>query len=83
MVRRNPIRTEAVAFGQALRELRAKAGLSQMRLALDAEIDRAFVGHMERGTKSPGLKTILQLARALGISAAMLIERAEHHLNGK
>lgn len=83
MIRRTTIKTEAGAFGQALREIRSEVGLSQMRLALDAEIDRAFVGHMERGTKSPGLKTILKLAQALGVSSSVLLERTEHHLGRK
>lgn len=83
MARRTTTRTEADAFGSALRELRTKIGVSQMKLALDAEIDRAFVGHMERGTKTPTLRTIMKLSRALGISSSVLLERTEYHLARK
>ena len=65
------------AFGIALREARIARKLSQDELALEAGIDRAYFGHLERATKSPTLKTIEKLTAALQIRPSKLFRRAE------
>jgi len=37
------------ALGDAIRRVRKKQGISQERLALLAEIDRSYIGRVERG----------------------------------
>lgn len=59
-------------FGKRLRELRKAQGFSQEGFALTVELDRTYVGGIERGERNPGLKTILKIAEALGVSAAEL-----------
>lgn len=49
-----------------LRRLRVAKGISQDDLALSADIERAYVGHLERGTKNPTIETLEKLADALG-----------------
>jgi len=51
-------------------------GLSQEKLANMAGIDRAHMGHIERGTVSPSLKKVSQIAKALNVSAESLV--ADH-----
>ncbi len=68
------------AFGAVLRELRRARGLSQERLALEAGYDRSYVGELERGEKSPSLRTIFRLARAIGVSPSALIAAVEARL---
>ncbi|BCO11375.1 SOS-response repressor and protease LexA [Citrifermentans bremense] len=58
-------------------ELRGKKGLSQEKLALEANLDRTFISLLERGLRQPSLKTILELSKVLGVKAAYLIELAE------
>jgi len=70
----------AVAFGRALRRERVRAGLSQEELAFRAKVDRTFVSRAERGERQPALTTVLLLARALGIRAAVLVEATEKDL---
>jgi transcriptional regulator with XRE-family HTH domain len=65
------------AFGEVIRTLRKRKGLSQERLSFEAALDRSYVGHVERATKSPTLRTIYKLAAALGVRATDLISRTE------
>lgn len=59
-------------FGKRLRELRKAQGYSQEGFALAVELDRTYIGGIERGERNPGLKTILRIAEALGVSATEL-----------
>lgn len=65
-----------VALGEAVRHFRAEAGLSQEALALEAEIDRSYLGGIERGEHNVALMNLVKLADALGISVARLIQHA-------
>jgi len=65
------------AFGQAAREIRKEQGLSQEQAALDGGIDRAYLGHIERASKSATLRTIWKMAEALGVPPSAIFLRAE------
>ena len=52
-------------FGYRVRQLRTSLGMSQEKLANMAGIDRAHMGHIERGTVSPSLKKSLKLQKHL------------------
>lgn len=64
-------------FGDHLRQARIDAGMSQERLALDAEMDRTYLSELENNHKSPTLDMLFRLCEALGISASGLIARVE------
>jgi len=70
------------AFGQAVRELRRRRGVSQERLALDHGIDRKYVSGIERGVANPTLAIILQIAEGLDLPPSALFERFERKLHG-
>lgn len=55
------------AFGRNVARLRTERGLSQDKLAEEAEIDRTYVSGIERGVRNPGIKAVLKLAKALGV----------------
>lgn len=59
-------------IGWNLRLLRVARGLSQERLALEAKIDRAYVGRVERGMENVTIGTLEALARALQVPVAAL-----------
>ncbi len=63
-------------FGQALKEARLMAGLSQEELALESELDRTYVSMLERGVKVPTLTTLSKISRSLQISPVQLISRS-------
>ncbi len=59
-------------FGQRLREIRLAHGMSQMQLALAADIDPTYVSAVEQGRRNISLVNINALAATLGISARAL-----------
>ncbi len=61
-------------FGRNLRCYRTRAGLSQEAVAERMGVDRAHVSSMERGQQNVTLFTLWQVAQALGVSAADLIQ---------
>lgn len=67
---------ELVAFGSAVRQRRLALGLSQEALAHEAGIDRSYMSSVERGGQNVGLVLAAQIARALDIRLAELIEAA-------
>jgi transcriptional regulator with XRE-family HTH domain len=64
-------------FGAELKKARETAGLSQEKLAFEAEIDRSYVSLLENDKKSPTLDVLFRICDALGISASELISRVE------
>jgi len=48
-----------------LRRIRVSKGISQDELALRAGVERAYVGHIERGVKNPTVQTLSKLSAAL------------------
>ena len=66
-----------IAFGQAVRRSRQRAGLSQEDMGFEAELDRTYISGVERGVRNPTLKIIFRIARALQVKPSTLIQRAE------
>lgn len=50
-----------------LRELRKKKQITQERLALEANLNRAYVGYIERGERKPSVETLEKLAKVLKV----------------
>ncbi|MGZ9719085.1 helix-turn-helix domain-containing protein [Rhizobium miluonense] len=48
-----------------LRRLRVLRGISQDNLALEANLERSYVGYLERGSKNPTVVTLEKIAVAL------------------
>lgn len=70
------IRQISKCFGRTVRELRLKAGLSQIQLAEKADLNFNFIGSIERGEKLASIESVVRLARGLGLSGAELLRRA-------
>ena len=60
------------AFGQRVRELRTREGLSQDGLAHTSGIHLTSIGRIERGGREPRLTTIMKLAQGLGVEPGEL-----------
>lgn len=61
-----------VCFGNRVRELRKQKGLSQEALALLCDLDRSYIGGVERGERNVSLINIHKISNALNIDAYML-----------
>ena len=62
-----------VSFGLKVREHRKLKKLSQEKLALLCNIDRSYMGRIERGEVNLTIEKIYELAKVLGVSAKDLL----------
>lgn len=65
------------AFGDRMRELRAKKDMSQDALARETDIHPTSIGRLERGGREPKMTTILRLADGLGVEPGELLNRLD------
>lgn len=65
----------AAAFGKRLREIRKSKQISQDKFALLADIDRSYVGRIERGEVNVTLEKVYELALALECDVFDLLPR--------
>lgn len=61
-------------FGEKVKELRQKHGMTQLDLAGLCEVDRITIHRLENGLFAPGLRLIYSLADAFKVKAHELIE---------
>jgi transcriptional regulator with XRE-family HTH domain len=61
-----------VRFGKAVRRKRNKLGVSQEAFADLCELDRTYIGGIERGERNVALINIEKIARALKLSLSEL-----------
>ena len=64
-------------FGEMLRILRTKQGLSQHQLANKLHVDRATISNWEADRRLPDVDTLSNLAKALGVDVSVLLVSAE------
>ncbi|BEP42802.1 MAG TPA: helix-turn-helix transcriptional regulator [Variovorax sp.] len=64
-------------FGVTIRQLREDRGWSQEELAERSDLNRSYVGEIERGRVIPSIVTAQKLATALGINMVGLLMRCE------
>ncbi len=61
-------------FGEKLRILRNRRGLTLRQLADMLDISHSYVGQMERGEKIPNVEMVLKIARIFDVSTDTLIK---------
>ena len=62
-----------VALGVTIRSTRTALNMSQEGLALGADLDRSYVGGIERGEHNVALINIIKIASALKLNASDLL----------
>ena len=65
------------AFGQRVRELRHEREWSQEDLAEEAELDRTYIGGIERGERNLALRNIQRIAETFGMTISELFDGIE------
>lgn len=73
-------RDVVLVCGEVIKAYRKKIDVSQEELAYRANLDRTFVSRVERGLRQPTIKSLLQLAQALEISASELVGKIEEQI---
>lgn len=66
-----------IIFGKVLRNLRKASNKTQEELALDAGLERTYISMLELGQRTPTIKTLIQLSRALKMPVSELIKQFE------
>ena len=61
-------------FGNKIREIRKQQGVSQEGLADLADLDRTYIGGIERGIRNPSLRNIGKIAKALKVKPKELFD---------
>lgn len=61
-------------LGRKIRKLRQDNGLSQEEFAHIADLDRSYIGQIERGSRNIAFSNILKIAQALGVKVSDLTE---------
>lgn len=68
---------ELVTLGEAIRRARTKAGLSQELLAAEAELDRSYMGGVERGEHNLTLMNLCRISIALKMKPSELLTECD------
>lgn len=68
-------------FGEVLRELREKSGLSQEDLGFDSGYHRTYISLLERGHRTPSLEAIFELARALEVEPLEIVRLVQERVS--
>jgi transcriptional regulator with XRE-family HTH domain len=64
-------------LGQAIREARREAGLTQEQLAERADVHWTYLSEIETGRKNPSVAVLRKIAGGLGVKLSEVIARAE------
>lgn len=70
-------RTLGEAVGAEITRLRVACGWSQQKLADELGYTERYIGQLERGTKSPTLRTIADIAEAFSTKPSTILRAAE------
>lgn len=72
--RKTRSREVARHLGENLRRTRRRAGLSQEQVAVRASLHRTEIGLLERGGRVARIDTLIQLAGAMSVAPAELLD---------
>lgn len=61
-------------FGEKLRTLRNRQGLSLRELGKRLDVSHTFVAQIEKGKKTPNVEMVLKISRIFNISTDVLIK---------
>lgn len=67
--------------GMNLKRLRQGVGLSQEELAFDAGLHRTYISGVERGVRNPTVLVLEEIAKALKVPTAELLEEIPRRKN--
>lgn len=63
---------QLIKLGAKIREIRESQGLSQELFAAEAEIDRSYMGSIERGERNIAALNLIKIAKTLNVEVGDL-----------
>ncbi len=64
---------DLIRFGREVRRRRTAQGISQEELGFRAELHRNYIGYVERAEENATVKSVIKIARALGLRPSELV----------
>lgn len=61
-------------LGQIIREKRESKGLTQIEVAEKAQLNRNYIGMVERGERNPSYLSLIKIAKGLAMTVDQLIK---------
>lgn len=61
-------------FGNQVKKLRLEKGLSQEKLAYEADLDRTYIPSIEKGERNVSITVIEKIAKALKVKISVLFD---------
>jgi transcriptional regulator with XRE-family HTH domain len=83
MPRHAKVARVAKVFGPLLRVRRKALDLTQEEFAHRTGLDVSFVSRVERGLTQPSIGVLIQMAKTLGTSSALLMAEVEKTLGSR
>lgn len=65
---------ELLQLGQTIREKREALNLTQVQVAEKAQLDRNYIGMVERGERNPSYLSLIKIANGLDMQVHQLIK---------
>lgn len=59
-------------LGQQIRKIRVEQGYSQEDFAIEADLDRSYMGGIERGERNIAALNLIKIAKTLGVEVGEL-----------
>lgn len=75
--------TLAESLGAEITRLRLAKGWSQVKFADLLGYDERYIRQLEQATKSPTLRTLINVAESFSIPVSSLIKRAERRISAR
>lgn len=76
----DPLPRERRALALAVKELRARKGLTQEEVAHAAGVSRGYLGELEQGRRRASFEGVVRVARAMDVELRELIDTYEARL---
>ena len=75
------VQSNMYLIGQAVKKYRHNLKWSQEYLLLKANLDKSYIGNLERGEQNATIKSLTKISIALGINIFVLLRHAEELKN--
>ena len=62
-----------IAIGDRIRKYRELSRMTQEQLSVSCSLSTGYIGHLERGTRSPSLETLVKISQILRVSLDDLV----------